>query len=110
MASFFPGVSFATPCHPIATGLICIERAINYCGLTFIIHFFYKNTQRMPSLIFLDFSDFEPRIILKYHRPNFAKKYNEYIPIFVDVLLHHKTKQEFIFCIDNAKVHLKAVL
>ena len=30
--------------------------------------------------------------------------------VFVDVLLHHKTKYEFIFCIDNAKVHQKAVL
>ena len=28
---------------------------------------------------------------------------------FVDVLLHYKTKKEFIFCIDNAKVHRKAV-
>ena len=36
--------------------------------------------------------------------------FEEYIPIFVDVLLHHKTKQEFIFCIDNAKVYQKAVL
>ena len=36
--------------------------------------------------------------------------------IFVDVLAHHKTKQELyfvsrvVFCIDNAKVNLKAVL
>ena len=72
--------------------------------------FFIRIPNVLPSLIFLNFSDFEPRNILKYHRPNFAKKYNEYIPIFVDVLLHHKTKQEFIFCIDNAKVHLNAVL
>ena len=33
----------------------------------------------------------------------------ENIPIFVDILLRHKVKEEFIFCIDNAKVHLKAV-
>ena len=31
------------------------------------------------------------------------------ILIFVDVLLHHKTMQEFIFCIDNGKIHLKAI-
>ena len=28
--------------------------------------------------------------------------------MFFDVLLHPKTKQEFMFCFDNAKVHLKA--
>ena len=38
------------------------------------------------------------------------KHFLAYIPIFVDALLHHKTKQEFISGIDNAKVHLKAVL
>ena len=50
-------------------------------------------------------SDFEPRIILKlllYLREN--------IPIFVDALLHFKYKQDFIFYIDNTKVHLKAVI
>ena len=30
--------------------------------------------------------------------------------MFVDIVQHSKTKQEFICCIDNAKVHLKAVL
>jgi len=33
-------------------------------------------------------------------------KLGKYIPISADALLHHKTKQEFIFCIDNAQVHL----
>ena len=37
-------------------------------------------------------------------------KFEEYIPISVDVLLHHKTKHELIFCMDNAKLHLRAVL
>ena len=41
---------------------------------------------------------------------NFAEKRKEYIPITVDVLLHHKTKQELILCINNARVHLKAVI
>ena len=36
------------------------------------------------------------------------------MPLIVDVLLHHKTEQEYIFFIDtyirnNAKVHQKAV-
>ena len=30
-------------------------------------------------------------------------------PIFVEVLLHHETKQKFVFCIDSAKVHLQAI-
>ena len=35
----------------------------------------------------------------------------EYIAIFVDVLIHHKPKRYFfVFCLDNAKVHLKAIL
>ena len=34
----------------------------------------------------------------------------KYIPIFVDVLLGHKARQELTFCNDNAKVHLKTVL
>jgi len=34
----------------------------------------------------------------------------EHFPINVDVLIHHKTKQEFKIGIDNAKVHMKAVL
>ena len=46
------------------------------------------------ALIFLILS-LELRIIFQY---------------FVDILLHQKTKQEFICCIDNAKLHLKAVL
>ena len=37
-------------------------------------------------------------------------EFKEYIPILVDGLLHHKTKQEFTFCVDNAKAHMKAVL
>ena len=61
--------------------------------------------------IFLNFSEFEHRITLKlffkYQRCNFVQRIKEYIPIFVDILLHHKSRQEFIFCIDNAKVHLK---
>ena len=32
------------------------------------------------------------------------------MPIIVGVLLHHKTKHEFMFCIDDAKEHLNAVL
>ena len=40
---------------------------------------------------------------------NFDLKFKEYIPMVFCVLLHHKTKQEFIFCIDNTKVYLKAV-
>ena len=60
----------------------------------------------MRASIFLNLSDFEPRIILKLFL--ITKGVN--IPIFVDVLLHHETKQEFIFCIDKCKVHLKAVL
>ena len=57
------------------------------------------------ALIFLNFSHFEPRIVFKillYYRRN--------IPIFVDTLLHFKTKQDFVFCIDIAKVYLKAAL
>ena len=51
--------------------------------------------------MFLNFSDFEPRII-----PNLflntkglisPKNVRNMAPIFVDVLLQHKTKQEFIF-------------
>ena len=38
------------------------------------------------------------------------KRCKEYIPIFVDVFLHHKTKQEFVLCINDAKLHLKAAL
>ena len=41
--------------------------------------------------MFLNFSDFEPRIILKYQRCNFTYKFKEYILILVDVLLHHKS-------------------
>ena len=56
-------------------------------------------------LIVLNFSDFKPRIIFKL-----LLYLSENIPIFVDALLHFKTKEDFIFCIDNAKIHLKAVL
>ena len=38
------------------------------------------------------------------------KEMKEYIPIFVDVFLYHKSMKELIVCIDNAKIHLKAVL
>ena len=51
----------------------------------------------------VNFSDFKPRV-------NFVRKFKEYILIFVDVSPHHKTKQEFIFGIDNAEAHLKAGL
>ena len=37
-------------------------------------------------------------------------KFEEYIPISVDVLLHQKIKHELIFCMDNANLHLRAVL
>ena len=55
--------------------------------------------------MFSNLSDCEPKItfqLLLYLREN--------IPIFVRALLHFKTKQKFIFCFDNAKVQLKAVL
>ena len=35
--------------------------------------------------------------------------YTGYIPIYIDVLLHHKAEQELIFCINEAEVHLKAI-
>ena len=57
------------------------------------------------ALVLLNFSDSESRIIFKL-----LLDLRENIPIFVDALLHFKTKQDVIFCIDNAKVHLKAVL
>ena len=57
--------------------------------------------------MFKMFCNIEPRIILKLFLNTkgvtWPKKFKEYIPIFVDVLLHHKTKQELIFCIDDAK-------
>ena len=64
--------------------------------------------------IFLNFSAFEPRNILKLFSNNkcvaLPKEFRKYIPIFVDVLLHHESNQELMFCIDKAEVHLKAVL
>ena len=48
--------------------------------------------------------------MLKNQRCKFALEFNECIPIFVDVLLHHKIKKEFIFYIYSVKVHLKALL
>ena len=70
--------------------------------------------------MFLNFSDSEPGIILKLFFSTKGvtspKKFQAYFLYsihtynFVDVFLHHNTNLEFIFCIDNAKVHLKAVL
>ena len=64
--------------------------------------------------MFLNFFDFGPRIILKLFLNNkgvaLTKTFREYIPTFFDVLLHYKTKKEFIFCINSAKAQLKAVL
>ena len=58
----------------------------------------------------LNVSDFEPgnnpKSFLNTKGVTEPKKVKEYIPITVHVLPHHKTKQEFIICIDNAKVNL----
>ena len=50
--------------------------------------------------MFKYFSDSELRIILKLILN---------MKVIVDVLLHHKTKQELIFYIDDAKADVKAV-
>ena len=64
--------------------------------------------------MFLNISDFEDvtifKLFLNTKGLTSPKNFKELIPIFVDVLLHSKTKQEFTLCTDNAKLHLKAVL
>ena len=76
------------------------------------IHYFIRIPKFLPSLNFLPSSDFESRIILKLvlNTKSVTSSLRNIFQFFVDVLQHHKTKQEFIFCIDSAKVHLKAVV
>ena len=86
----------------------------------------------LPSLNILEFFYFEPGIILKLFwntkgvnvLKNLRNKFQSLLMPCIDhcvvkckyneddgdALRHHKTKQEPIFCIDDAKVHLKAVL
>ena len=73
-----------------------------YCRvpLCYLAHF-----TRIPNFFanfnILKFSDIEPRLILKFYLNTKGvtspKKFEEHIPIFVTVPLHHKSKQEFIF-------------
>ena len=62
--------------------------AHNFTLSAFVIHFFFNKYTKL----------FAELNILK-----FFYDFKGYIQIFVDVLLHYKTKQEFVFCIDNAK-------
>ena len=68
--------------------------------------FLSNNIFEFLLVLRLDYSNF----ILEYQGYNLAQTFKENIPTFVNVVLHHKTKQEYIFCISNAKVHLKAAL
>ena len=78
------------------------------------IHFFTRISNFLLSLNILNFSDFEPRIILKLFLNTkgvtLPKTFKENISIFAHALLHQKTEKEPMFCINTAKMLLKAVL
>ena len=91
--------------------------------------FFLRNPALCRASIFLNFPDFELRIILTlficikgvaapkysmnifqsslmfYYIIKLRKSFNEYIPIFFDVLLHHKTKEEFMYLDETSVSH-----
>ena len=69
----------------------------------------------MPSFllslkIFLKFSDFEPRIILKILlNTKVVPSPTNLRNVYLYLLMFYEAENELIFCIDNGEVHLKAV-
>ena len=75
--------------------------------------FFVRITNFFRASISLNLFDFEPSIILHLFLNTKVIASPKSLRIVFQsflCLLHHKTKQELIFGIDNAEVHLKVVL